>query len=287
MTRVTAHEVRMLVARSSVADHHVPLSLPKTNLEMIDLPHVDLRGADLAGANLRGAMLFGATLEGACLDRADLTCADLTWADLSRCSTEGTILVEANMNETTVGALSNANTAGADLVTVTFADLREILATMENRGEPIERTDEMVREHEAAKQETLRVHRATAASALRARGARGFQLSRYTDREAYLRDTFEHALVRELSDKDLGELLRWSAETCKPLNLRGCNLSRAKLRRANLDGVCLCYGNLEGADLRKASLGGACLRHANLTDTRLRGARLDRADLLHCEGLSG
>lgn len=88
-------DIRMLFARSSVGEHHVPPELAGANLEMANLPHVDLRGANLAGANLRGAMLWGAKLDGACLDGTDLTCANLTWCTFFDCSMKGTLLIDA------------------------------------------------------------------------------------------------------------------------------------------------------------------------------------------------
>jgi uncharacterized protein YjbI with pentapeptide repeats len=99
---------------------------------------------------------------------------------------------------------------------------------------------------------------------LRKRGAAGFSLSGndpgFTgDWIAYKAMRLEQARMRVLSDEDLQDLLRWSASTGKPLNLRGCNLSGAKLRKASLRGACLAYTDATGADIEGVDLSGADL----------------------------
>lgn len=246
----------MLVARSSVGVHHVPLNLPNANLEMANLPHVDLRGANLAGADLRGAMLWGARLDFACLDGADLTCANLTWGSLVGCSMHGTLLVEADLDEATVdGGLGNAVTAGADMVTVTFG--LNMLGQLQEEAArpPRELSEDMARrgEAKAGEQALLEAHRQNAPWSLRKRGAAGFTKKG---------EQLEQAQARVLSDGDLQDLLHWSATTCKPLNLRGCNLSGANFRDALLDGACLGFADLTGASMRGASLVGADMENS-------------------------
>jgi uncharacterized protein YjbI with pentapeptide repeats len=253
-------DVRMMVARSSVGEHHVPLDLAGANLEMANLPHVDLSGANLAGANLRGAMLWGARLDGARLDGTDLTCANLTWCSLLHCSTQETLMVEADLDEATVGDLSQAITTGADMVTVMYfldalkARMRALGEAPEEarsaRGAPedVGRAAKEREEREARGQALLIAVEKNAPPALRRRGKAGF---------GHKHEELERAKARVLSDSDIQELLRFSREERKPLNLRGCNLSGADLRDAPLDGACLRFANLTGADTRGASFVGA------------------------------
>lgn len=240
----TDRDIRMLVARSSVGAHHVPLNLAGAQLEMANLPHVDLRGANLARANLRGAMLWGARLDGACLDGADLTCANLIWGCLRACSVNGTLLVEAALDETVVCCLSEAITAGADLITVTFTAeaLRQMVqrdaGTLGEIAEEVAGRSEALRARDSA---ILRSHAQSAPPTLRARGAAGAS-RRYEE--------LQLARARVLSDGDLEELFCWSAVTGKPLNLRGCNLSGASLRTASLRVAGLEWTDATGADTR-------------------------------------
>jgi uncharacterized protein YjbI with pentapeptide repeats len=264
-------DLRMLVARSSHLGHHVPLNLAGADLEMANLPHVDLRGANLMGANLRGAMLWGARLDNARLDGADLSCANLTWSDLPQCSMKGTLLVEADLSEALVdNALSDAVTEGADMMTINFTvqalgRMQELSAELRSRGEGPE---ELVRKKEAkcAHDEAIwRAYLQSAPPSLRKRGAAGFKIYRSElgctgDRYEYKREQLERAQGRVLSDVDLQELLRWSASTGKPLNLRGCNLSGANLRNASLRGACLAFTVATGADIHGVDLVGADLR---------------------------
>jgi uncharacterized protein YjbI with pentapeptide repeats len=246
----------MLVARSSVSSHlghRVPLNLAGADLEMATLPYVDFFGANLKGANLRGALLWGAILDDACLDDADLTCADLTWSSLSGCSMKGTLLVEADLDEALVDeALSNAVTAGANMITISFTE------------RPISRNalEEVFRKNRD--DAVLRAHEQSASLSLRKRGAAGSKLCRsdpgFTgDSYANKGKRFEQAQTRVLHDADLQDLLRWSASTGKPLNLRGCNLSGANLRNASLRGGCLAFTNATGADIHGVDLAGADL----------------------------
>lgn len=240
----TDRDVRMLVAKSSVGAHHVPLDLHGANLEMANLPHVDLQGANLAGANLRGAMLWGTQLNGACLDGADLTCSNLTFASLHDCSLRGTLLVEADLDETIVDrSLSEATTAGAGMQTVTIVLSATAAQRVETEG-GIPRREippEVKKAQEAA---ILKAHLKSVPPALRQRGVAGF---------SHKTQSLKDAKTRVLSDADIQELLRWSAKEGKPLNLRGCNLSGANLRNASLDGACLAGANLEGSDITHAS----------------------------------
>jgi len=240
----TDRDLRVLVARASVPSppgHHAPLDLAGACLEMADIPHIDLTGADLRGANLRGAMLWGAMLDGACLDEADLTCADLTWSSLVGCSLKGTLLVEADLDEALVdhGTLSNAVTAGADMITLSFTALGLGAPTnaQEMFGRPMDDT-------------TMRTHLQGVSPALRERLA------------VPKSKRLERARRRVLGDADLQELLRGSASTGRPLNLRGCNLSGAVLRGASLRGACLAFTDATGADIEGVDLTGANLEGA-------------------------
>ncbi len=83
----------------------------------------------------------------------------------------------------------------------------------------------------------------------------------------------------------VGLALPWSADL-HGLHLAGCDLSRASLRGARLDGADLDGAKLVECDLRRASLRGARpvradLRGADLRGADLRGADLTKADL--CE----
>jgi uncharacterized protein YjbI with pentapeptide repeats len=256
--------LRMLVARSSVSSHlghRVPLNLAGADLEMAILPYADLVGANLKGANLRGAMLWGAILDDACLDDADFTCADLTWSSLSGCSMKGTLLVEADLDEALVDwALSDAVTAGANTITISLTEqaIRSLTGQAIRRNAP----EEVFRENRD--DALLRAHEQSASLSLRKRGAAGFKLCRsdpgFTgDWYAHKRKRFEQAQTRVLHDADLHDLLRWSASTGKPLNLRGCNLSRANLRNASLRGACLAFTNATGADIHGVDLAEADL----------------------------
>jgi uncharacterized protein YjbI with pentapeptide repeats len=62
-------------------------------------------------------------------------------------------------------------------------------------------------------------------------------------------------------------------------NLRGANLSDAKLRGADLRGVNLCFADLRGANLYDVNLRDANLCGVNLRDADLRRANLCCADL--------
>jgi uncharacterized protein YjbI with pentapeptide repeats len=236
----------------------VPLNLAGADLEMATLPHVDFRGANLTGVNLRGAMLWGAILDDACLDDADLTCADLTWSDLCGCSMKGTLLVEADLGEALVdeGALLDAVTAGADMTTINPS-----AKPARRMVEEMDRTDEAKLARDA---DIWRAHEQSASLSLRKRGAAGFRLCRNDlgstgDWYAYKRRKLDQARTRVLTDADLEELLRWSASTGKPLNLRGCNLAGANFRNASLRGACLAFTNATGADIDGVDLAGADL----------------------------
>jgi uncharacterized protein YjbI with pentapeptide repeats len=257
----------MLVARSSVSSHlahRVPLNLAGADLEMATLPYVHLYGANLKGANLRGAMLWGAILDDACLDNADLTCADLTWSSLSGCSTKGALLVEADLDEALVDDfLPDAVTAGSymDTISLTAQGGGRMAESRPDTPEEMARTNQAKRARDDA---VLRAHKQRAPLSLRKRGAAGFGLCRndpgFTDDGyAYKRRKFDQAQTRVLSDDDLQDLLRWSASTGKPLNLRGCNLSGANLRNASLRGACLAFSNATGADVHGVDLAGADL----------------------------
>ena len=254
MRTYTDRDLRMLVARSSVSshgEHRAPLNLAGADLEMANLPYVDLcranlkganlRGADLRGASLRGAKLCGAKLDKACLDAADLTGSDLTWSDLCGCSMKGTRLVDANLDEALVdwGALADAVTTGAMMTTLTFTGkpTRQMLV---GRSEA-----DVVRAMFGIQEEGA--HRA---------------LQKQSDSGSKLGPS-QQPDPRVLSDDDLQDLLRWSASTGKPLNLRGCNLAGADLRNASFRGACLAFTNataaaIDGADLTGADLEGAC-----------------------------
>ena len=259
MGTYTDRDLRMLVARSSVSshlEHRVPLNLAGADLEMATLPYVDFFGANLKGANLRGAMLWGAILDDACLDDADLTCADLTWSSLSGCSMKGTLLVEADLDEALVDDLSDAVTAGAAMITI--SPIRSLTEQAIRRNAP----EEVFRKNRD--DAVLRAHEQSASLSLRKRGAAGFKLCRsdpgFTgDWYAHKRKRFEQAQTRVLHDADLQDLLRWSASTGKPLNLRGCNLSGANLRNASLRGACLAFTNATGADIHGVDLAEADL----------------------------
>ena len=261
MRAYTDRDLRMLVARSSVSSppgHRVPLDLVGANLEMATTPYIDFAGANLRGANLRGAMLWGAVLDDACLDDADLTCADLTWSDLCGCSMKGTLLVEADLDEALVdwGALLDAVTAGADMTTINPSG-----KPTRRMVEEMDRTDETKLARDAA---VWSAHEQSAPLSLRKRGAAAFGLCRNDpgvtgDWYAYKRRKLNQALTRVLSDADLKELLRWSASTGKPLNLRGCNLAGANLRNASLRNACLAFTNATGADIDGVDLAGADL----------------------------
>lgn len=249
----TDRDIRMLVARSSVGEHHVPLNLAGANLELCNLPHVDLRGANLRGANLRGAMLWGAKLDGACLDGADLSCANLTWCTFYDCSMQGTLLIEADLDEATLSFGSRgAVLVGASMNTVSFglspAGAQRLAAQRDSLEEPAHR--QMT---EAEEQALLVAHRKNTPVAVRQRGAA---------RDIRKLKQLWQAQARLLSDADLAELLRYSTETGRPLNLRGCNLSGASLKDAALDGACLAF-----ADLTAANLHGASLEAADFTDS--------------------
>lgn len=250
----------MLVARSSVSSplgHRVPLSLAGADLEMANLPHVDLSGSNLKGANLRGAMLWGALLDDACLDDADFTCADLTWSSSCGCSMKGTLLVEADLDEALVDPLGDAVTAGAgNMITTHFCDQAfQRLSSARASSAP----EEVFRK--SRDDAVLRAHVQTASLSLRKRGVAGCWLSNPGDQDvfAYKYRRLEQARSRVLNDADLQELLRWSASTGKPLNLRGCNLSGANLRNASLRGACLAFTNATGADIHGVDLTGASL----------------------------
>ena len=71
------------------------------------------------------------------------------------------------------------------------------------------------------------------------------------------------------------------------VNLRGVDLSLAKLRGANLERADLRGANLAGADLSNASLRDANLDSANLTGTILEGADLSGTILTRSTGVQG
>ncbi len=245
-------DLRMLVAQSSVGPHHVPLDLRGANLELANLPYVDLHGANLAGANLRGALLYGADLSAACLDAADLTCANLTEANLGDCSLRNTLFIEANFDEAIVSLdLGDAITAGAQLLTVLFSAATWMKQRAPGGGPPPPPAPELIPKEvkEAAAEALLAAHREHAPRSLRERSSALWRQP----------GSFQRACARVLGDSDLQQLLRFSAEAKKPLNLRGCNLCGAQLRGADLHGACLAYADLSGADLTDASLVGADL----------------------------
>jgi len=262
MSVYTNRIVRILVARSSVGTHHVPLDLHGANLEMATLAHVDLSGANLQGANLRGAMLWGARLDFANLDGADLTCADLTWASIAGCSTKGALFIEAEMDETTVsmGGLHDADTSGAGMVTLTFTAEGSRFPTVEQWA------TEMSTSAPKQDQSRLKSHVENAPRSLRLRGAAGWSLRSDPKSEgdwyAYKAAVHRQAQERVLLNRDIRDLLEWSTTTGKPLNLRGCNLSDLDLRNAKLDGACLEHANVTGADLRGATFVGADLKYS-------------------------
>jgi uncharacterized protein YjbI with pentapeptide repeats len=262
----TDRDLRLSIARSSVGTHHVPLDLAHANLELANLFAVDLRGANLTGANLRGAMLWSARLDSACLDGADFTCANLTWAWLVGCSMRETSFIEADLDEAVVGNpddIGCAFTTGADMVTLNYHS-SDWLDRYRRAESPSERARLMVEAkrvrgpvHEARARALLEEHLQRATQALRMRGAHG---------AAHKGEELERAKARVLTDDDLQDLLRWSATTGKPLNLRGCNLTGAKLRKANLDGACLAFADLTGADIHEASFEGADTKHADIPE---------------------
>ena len=228
MKRYTARKLRMLVAKSSVGQHHAPLALRGANLDELDLSHVDLHGADLRGASLRGAVLVGADLrdarlgsarfDGACLDRADLTRADLVCADLRGCSTTGTLMLEANLDEVVLPFPNGVDTTGGrNMVTVTFARMRE---------------------------------------------RPGWQVSR----EAVLSQEDLRALLRWSARKPRPLNLRGC--NLPEADLVGANLAGACLCHADLTGAQLRGANLEGACLDHAILTGADLRDVRLERAR-------------------
>jgi len=123
------------------------------------------------------------------------------------------------------------------------------------------RTDEKELARKAA---VWRTPGQSAPLSLRKRGAAGFELCRndpeFTDDGyAYKYRKLDHARTRVLTDADLEDLLRWSASTGKPLNLRGCNLAGAALRNASLRGACLAFTNAAGGDIDGVDLAGADL----------------------------
>ncbi|MFG3255268.1 pentapeptide repeat-containing protein [Streptomyces sp. NPDC048172] len=87
---------------------------------------------------------------------------------------------------------------------------------------------------------------------------------------AYLRDTFEGALLKEMIRK---------VGTGSGTKLREANLSDAKLREANLFSANLREADLSDAKLREALLFGADLRGADLRGADLRDTDLRAADL--------
>ena len=245
MRTYTDRDLRTLVARSSVSSppgHHVPLDFGGANLEMANLPYTDFRGANLEGANLRGAMLWGAVLDNACLDDADLTCADLTWCDLCGCSMQRTRLIAADLDEALLdwAALSDAVTARANMMTVNFTATPTIEEIVRMGDADVVRDDAVHSTREQSAPPSLR----------------------NPTNPAYKRYRFEQGRTRVLSDVDLHELLRWSASTGKPLNLRGCNLFGSVLRNASLRGACLAFSNATGAELDGVDLTGADLEGA-------------------------
>ncbi len=269
MSTYTDRELRILAARCSVSSprgHRVPLDLAGADLEMATIPHLDLTGADLKGANLRGAMLWGALLDGACLDDADLTCADLTWSSTCGSSMKGTLLVEADLDEALVDHLGDAVTAGAGNLMTTHI-CSGAFQRLGNAGSPHALENVLGRSRETD-DDVLRVHLRTASLTLRKRGAAGWRLGdpeSTMGAEAYLvykARKLAQARSRVLDDADLRDLLRWSASSGKPLNLRGCTLCGADLRNASLRGACLAFTDATGADLRGVDLTGADLEGA-------------------------
>lgn len=262
----TDREIRLLVARASVGEARTPLDLAGANLELANLPHVDLTGADLTGANLRGAMLWGATLDGACLNGADLSCAQLTWANLSGCSLQDTLFFDADLDEGSIPFDSGqAMWSGADLHSVLFGIPAQGLPEGWGQSSPEARA-----EREAAEAVRFEALKREASPTLRQRGVSG-RSKKYEE--------LEKAKVRVLTDEDLRELLQFSRDTGKPLNLRGCNLAGVDLRGAELSRACLSCADLSGAVLAGAVLKGADLRKAWLADADLSGAQLDGAKL--------
>lgn len=88
---------------------------------------------------------------------------------------------------------------------------------------------------------------------------------------------------------DLAILL--AAKACLGCDLRGADLSKQNLVRANLKWSDLSAADLRGADLSAADLTGAILENAKITDARLEGAKLEGARLvgteLHAAHLTG
>ncbi len=158
---------------------------------------------------------------------------------------KGTLLVEADLDEALVDDfLSDAVTAGSDMITISFTAQAHRRMAESQPDAP----EEMVRTNEAklARDDAVRrAHEQSAPRSMRKRGAAGFELCRndpgFTgDWYAYKRRKLDQAQTRVLSDADLQDLLRWSASTGKPLNLRGCNLSEPSFetrRFACLSGV--------------------------------------------------
>jgi uncharacterized protein YjbI with pentapeptide repeats len=66
---------------------------------------------------------------------------------------------------------------------------------------------------------------------------------------------------------------------CRWCDLRGADLSRAKLTGADLSGANLSQADLSGADLSGANLSAAYLREANLTGASLSGTFFSKANL--------
>jgi hypothetical protein len=66
---------------------------------------------------------------------------------------------------------------------------------------------------------------------------------------------------------------------CRWCDLRGADLSHAKLTGADLSGANLSRANLSGADLSGANLSAAYLRDANLTGASLSGTFFSKANL--------
>jgi hypothetical protein len=92
-----------------------------------------------------------------------------------------------------------------------------------------------------------------------------------------------------INEKQLSEILEkhylWlinpANEGCA--NLRGADLSNARLRDANLSCADLSNAYLRGADLSNANLSNAYLRGADLSNARLRDANLSCADLSNAD----
>ena len=98
--------------------------------------------------------------------------------------------------------------------------------------------------------------------------------------------TSEEPQLREISDEKLAQILeahrKWLESDGKEgerADLRGPNLSGAKLWEVNLQGAWLVDANLQGATLYKANFQGAGLDGANLQGAFLAEANLQEADL--------